>query len=101
MTRFSILCALALLFAPVTILIPDSDAAVARELNAHQPEISNKMATLRVMVAKLRELVLNLKDIDDLENVGLSHADAQLMRLALQEKINQTQDETLALIRRL
>ncbi len=101
MTRFSMLCTLALLLVPMTSLIPDLDAAVARELKAGQPEVSSKMVTLRIMVAKLRELVLNLKDIDELEKVGLPHADARLMRLALQEKINQTQNETLALIRRL
>lgn len=101
MTRFSRLCVLALLLAPIVSLIPDSTSAVAREQSSYRTEAADNMASLRVMIAKLRELVLNLKDIDDLEKIGLSHSDAQLMRLALQEKINQTQGETLALIRSL
>jgi len=70
-------------------------------MNSAQHFTSERMLTLRIMVAKLRELVFNLRDIDELEKIGLPHSDAELMRLALQEKINQTQSETLALIRRL
>jgi len=56
---------------------------------------------MKVMIAKLRELIFNIKDIDELEKIGLSKADAELMRVALKEKIKQTQYETISIIRSL
>ena len=98
--RLSILCILALLTGPMFHLA-DSRSAMAREITLQQESATENLMALRIMVAKLRELVINLKDVDDLEKIGLSHSDAQLMRLALQEKINQTQQETLEIIWRL
>jgi len=67
----------------------------------YQNNASESMQTMRIMIAKLRKLVFNLRDIGELEKIGLPRSDADLMRLALQAKINQTQKATLGLIRRL
>jgi len=101
MRKFSALLFLCLLTSPAAGYVLNTSAAEAREMQSAQQFTSERMVSLRIMIAKLRELVLNLKDIDDLEKVGLSQADAKLMKLALQEKINQTQSETLLLIRSL
>jgi len=98
--RFSMLYVLVLLMGSL-FYVADGDSAMAREAGLQKASIADNMISLRIMIAKLRELVFNLKDIDNLEKIGLSHSDAQLMRLALQEKINQTQQETLEIIWRL
>jgi len=98
--RFSMLYILVLLMGSL-FYVADGDSAMASEAGLQKGKITDNMTSLRIMVAKLRQLVVNLKDIDDLEKIGLSRSDAQLMRLALQEKINQTQQETLEIIWRL
>jgi len=99
MNRFPMISMLLVVLCLITSQV--AGVAESREVNSYQRVASENMTSLRIMVAKLRELVLSLKDVDDLEKIGLPHSDAQLMRLALQEKINQAQSETLALIRRL
>jgi len=71
-----------------------SESQVTPEHQA-QNEHSEKIQTMRIMVAKFRDLLLSIQDINKLESIGMSRADADLMRLALQEKIKQTQTQTL------
>ena len=69
--------------------------------SAQQSFTSAKALTLRTMIAKLRELIYNLRDINELEEIGMPKADVLLMKTALQEKVNQVQGETLVFIRSL
>jgi len=62
---------------------------------------SEKLQTLRIMISKLRDLVYNLRDINQLEEIGMPKGDVLLMKSALQEKINQMEAETVMYIRRL
>lgn len=78
-----------------------ANTAVAQGLESHQSLASQKMQSLRVMISKLRDLVYNLRDINQLEDIGMPREDVLLMKNALQQKINQTQSETVAFIRRL
>ena len=78
-----------------------ANVAVGQGLESHQNLASQKMQTLRVMISKLRDLVYNLRDINQLEDIGMPREDVLLMKNALQQKINQTQSETVAFIRRL
>ncbi|MDQ6980471.1 MAG: hypothetical protein Q9M46_03240 [Ghiorsea sp.] len=78
-----------------------ANAAVAQGLESHQNLASQKMQSLRVMISKLRALVYNLRDINQLEGIGMPRQDVMLMKNVLQQKINQTQSETVAFIRRL
>ena len=75
--------------------------AAAANQNHAQRNLSDQMLSLKIMLSKLRELIYSLKDINELEQVGLSHTDAELMRSILLEKINQTKSQTLLLIRHL
>jgi len=67
----------------------------------HENITSGKMQNLRIMISKLRELIYNLKDINQLEDIGMPKGDVLLMKTALQEKINQMETETIMYIRRL
>jgi len=78
-----------------------ANVAVAQGLESQQSLASQKMQSLRVMISKLRDLVYNLRDINQLEDIGMPREDVLLMKNALQQKINQTQSETVAFIRRL
>ncbi|WP_038247629.1 hypothetical protein [Ghiorsea bivora] len=78
-----------------------ADAAVGSSLEMNPNLTSQRMQTLRVMISKLRDLVYNLRDINQLEEIGMPRQDVLLMKNALQQKINQTQQETVAFIRRL
>jgi len=92
-TSFLIICLTSLFFySPVQLQAKASLDNYASETG---------LQSMKVMIAKLRELIFNIKDIDELEKIGLSHADAELMRLALKEKIKQTQYETISIIRSL
>ena len=74
-------------------------AAVGSSSEMHQELTSQKMQTLRVMISKLRDLVYNLRDINQLEEIGMPRRDVALMKQALQLKINQMQQETVSFIR--
>lgn len=76
-------------------------ATVGQSVDMNQKLAAEKMQTLRVMISKLRDLVYNLRDINQLEEIGMPRQDVLLMKNALQQKINQTQVETVAFIRRL
>ena len=78
-----------------------ANVAIGQDLEAHQNLASQKMQTLRVMISKLRDLVYNLRDINQLEDIGMPRQDVLLMKNALQQKINQIQRETVTFIRRL
>ena len=78
-----------------------ANVAVGQGIESQQNLASQKMQTLRVMISKLRDLVYNLRDINQLEDIGMPRQDVLLMKNALQQKINQTQSETVAFIRRL
>ncbi len=78
-----------------------ANAAFGSNLEMNQKLASERMQTLRVMISKLRDLVYNLRDINQLEEIGMPRQDVLLMKNALQQKINQTQQETVAFIRRL
>ena len=78
-----------------------ANAAFGSNLEMNQKLDSERMQTLRVMISKLRDLVYNLRDINQLEEIGMPRQDVLLMKNALQQKINQTQQETVAFIRRL
>jgi len=78
-----------------------ANTAFASRLDMEQSLASERMQTLRVMISKLRDLVYNLRDIKQLEEIGMPRQDALLMKNVLQQKINQTQQETVAFIRRL
>lgn len=66
-----------------------------------QEQLSNQFLSLKIMLVKLRKLMFSLKDIDELEAIGLSHDDVDIMRSTLLAKINQTKLHALVLIRRL
>ncbi len=85
----------------MTVVQFSADAAVDDRLEMNQKLASERMQTLRVMISKLRDLVYNLRDINQLEEIGMPRQDVLLMKNALQQKINQTQQETVAFIRRL
>ena len=85
----------------MTVVQFSADAAVGHSLEINQKLASERMQTLRVMISKLRDLVYNLRDINQLEEIGMPRQDVLLMKNALQQKINQTQQETVAFIRRL
>jgi len=78
-----------------------ANAAVGHSLEMNQKLASERMQTLRVMISKLRDLIYNLRDINQLEEIGMPRQDMLLMKSALQLKINQTQQETVSFIRRL
>jgi hypothetical protein len=84
----------------MTVVQFSADAAVGNSLEINQKLASERMQTLRVMISKLRDLVYNLRDINQLEEIGMPRQDVLLMKNALQQKINQTQQETVAFIRR-
>ncbi len=67
----------------------------------NQKVTTQKLQTLRVMISKLRDLVYNLRDINQLEEIGMPHQDVLLMKEALQQKISQMQTETVSYIREL
>ncbi len=67
----------------------------------NQKVTTQKLQTLRVMISKLRDLVYNLRDINQLEDIGMPHQDVLLMKEALQQKISQMQTETVSYIRNL
>jgi len=78
-----------------------ANVAIGQDLESQQNLASQKMQTLRVMISKLRDLVYNLRDINQLEDIGMPRQDVLLMKNALQQKINQIQRETVTFIRRL
>lgn len=90
---------LLLIFLSSLFLFTPSPVQASPNTNTNASE--DGYQSIKIMIAKLRKLIFNIKDIDALEKIGLSHADAELMRLALREKIKQTQVETINIIRSL
>lgn len=92
-------------YVTLSLLLVLSRPAIASEsthsLASAQTDKAEGMLTMRIMVAKFRDLVLSIHDINKLESIGMPHADADLMRLTLQEKIRQAQNQTLDSIWRL
>ncbi|MDQ7002569.1 MAG: hypothetical protein Q9N02_07800 [Ghiorsea sp.] len=63
-------------------------AAVGQSLDMNQKLTAEKMQTLRVMISKLRDLIYNLRDINQLEETGMPRQDVLLMKNILQQKIS-------------
>ncbi len=78
-----------------------ADAAEGHSLRMDENLVSERMRTLRVLISKFRDLVYNLRDINQLEEIGMPKQDVLLMKNVLQLKINQTQQETVTFIRKL
>ena len=94
-----------LLFLTVLIFglgaLPNVYASSNQTSQLNQKVTTQKLQTLRVMISKLRDLVYNLRDINQLEEIGMPHQDVLLMKEALQQKISQMQTETVSYIREL
>ncbi|MDQ7004174.1 MAG: hypothetical protein Q9N67_04325 [Ghiorsea sp.] len=69
--------------------------------NIAATQLSDQLLSLKIMLGKLRTLMFNLKDLNELEEIGLSYDDVHIMRSTLLAKIHQTKLYTLALIRSL
>lgn len=96
-----ILMLISFIVGMTVVQLSTANAAFGSNLEMNQKLTSERMQTLRVMISKLRDLVYNLRDINQLEEIGMPRQDVLLMKNALQQKINQTQQETIAFIRRL
>ncbi len=77
------------------------DFDIEQQHDTKPRDFSNAMLTVKVMLTKLKELVFTLNDIHELEAIGMSSNDVEVMRSALLAKIQQTKAQTLLLIRRL
>lgn len=62
---------------------------------------SAHLAELKTILAKLRESMASMKELDDLEQVGMPASEVDLMRQALKQKINEMTSEALLSIKRL
>ncbi len=90
------LMVLMLLFAPAV------DASAPTPALAIDSGGGNEdMREMRLLMQKLRNLLASSKDIDDLEKMGLSRADANRMRRALKSKISAMTSDVIAAINRL
>ncbi len=56
------------------------------------------VAKVRLMIQKLNDSMAGLKDLDSLERAGMPKKDVDRMRRAMQRKINQMIEETIARI---
>jgi len=65
-------------------------------------QLNNQVLSLKVMMAKFRNQIYSLGDIQALEKKGLlTHQDAKLMYNVLFAKFSQTKNDILSLITRL
>lgn len=59
------------------------------------------MANVQMMIKKLRDSMLSMKDLDALEDAGMDKADVDKMRRAMKQKIQQMTSDAVEVIRKL
>jgi len=68
---------------------------------AYNPDGDADLATLKVILNMLRESLSTMKDIDELEQIGMPESEVELMREALLQKIETMKQDALRTIQNL
>jgi len=71
----------------VTIMAYAPGMASAQEM-ARQPKSQFTMRDITMMINKLKNMMMSMRDFDELERSGVPHSDVERMRSAMRVKIN-------------
>ena len=87
-----------LILASLHVIAPAKVAHASEQTHLETERTQEQLISMHVMISKLRQLMINIKDIDALTHLGLPEADAKLMRTVLNAKFSQTRTQTLSII---